>query len=489
MNQLSLQGSSSKSAFNMAAAFAFLLIAAVTLSILITRYQWKTAAGLAVLIFVGFVTISWNYRMMLFLILLTLISTSSNFVLGDSTYYLRFLLIGCFSGWEMLLILRRRKIIISPSYMHFAMFFLIIICFASSSYSIERSISFQRSFSLLLLYIAVFVSIWNHCENRERMESIFRLLSYTTMGILVWGTVMLIANPGGFFMGGRFQSVFSNPNAIGAFCTLFTPLIYWIYSRAERKTLMRYLSGGLIFVSLFNIVLSGSRASLLGTSLAMLIVFWSTSRMKLFIAVTVIVVSVAVLFNLFGITPASFGVGTYVGDKLIRYGTIETGSGRSFIWEQGWNLFMDKPLSGWGWGLADYMFQIGMVEIGLEFTGLHFHNSYLEYLINVGIFGAVPFFTSLLYVLLCGIRLIRMNINYETRILAVVLLGSFAGGMLNAFFESWMVSVGSPFMLPFWLIGVLLVKLYSLEKSGNSEAGSSIPMELKAGDLPSGITC
>ena len=55
--------------------------------------------------------------------------------------------------------------------------------------------------------------------------------------------------------------------------------------------------------------------------------------------------------------------------------------------------------------------------------------------------------------------------------------------MINGFFESWMVSVGSPLCLPFWLVGVLLVKLYVLEKSRNIHIDDKIIMELREGDI------
>ncbi len=463
--------------------FIIILAMAVAMSSLIPKYQWLVAGGVVVGIFVGYITASYNYRLMLFLILITLISTSSSFSFGKATFYLRFILIGCFSGWELLLMLRRKTFIHNPTYMHFAMFFLVIVCFTSSTYSLVGGLSFQRALSFLLLFIAIFISVWNHCSNRERMEGIFRILAYTAMVILLLGIVMLIISPGNLYKGSRFQSIFSNPNAIGAFCTLFTPMIYWIFSISEKRSIMRYVAAGLLIISAISIILSGSRASFLGTSVAMLIVLWSTNRMKLLVSTTVLLICVVIVFNIFGVSLSSFGSGTFIGDKLIRYGTIETGSGRSYVWEQGWAFFLEKPLSGWGFGISEIMFRTGMVDVGLNFIGGHFHNSYLEYLVNLGVIGALPAYSTLLFILFCSVRLLRMNTDSSTKLLAAVLLGSFSGGMINAFFESWMVSVGSPLCLPFWLVGVLLVKLYVLEKSRNVHIDDKIIMELRDEDI------
>ncbi|TGV63220.1 O-antigen ligase family protein, partial [Mesorhizobium sp. M00.F.Ca.ET.158.01.1.1] len=76
------------------------------------------------------------------------------------------------------------------------------------------------------------------------------------------------------------------------------------------------------------------------------------------------------------------------------FGKDSTLTGRTYLWEQGWNAAMRSPILGVGY--AAYWVQ-GFAEaerLWNEFyittrTGFHFHNTYVEALVELGFTGAV----------------------------------------------------------------------------------------------------
>jgi len=88
------------------------------------------------------------------------------------------------------------------------------------------------------------------------------------------------------------------------------------------------------------------------------------------------------------------------GDDILSLGVSLVGrstdlTGRTDFWEVGFELFRERPLFGWGFGILfgpdGLLSQIGMVVGSDTYTAPHFHNSYLQILVEFGLVGFIPF--------------------------------------------------------------------------------------------------
>jgi len=118
-------------------------------------------------------------------------------------------------------------------------------------------------------------------------------------------------------------------------------------------------------------------------------------------------------------------------------------SSRLVIWESAWNIYLQKPLLGWGVGT----FWAVYPQYKLPFessAGQHVHNDYLELLVELGPIG-------LLLLLLVGLALLWQGLRLISRGGPI---GSEASGLLAAIAA---VSVHTFFTFNFYVMPIVLV--------------------------------
>jgi len=117
------------------------------------------------------------------------------------------------------------------------------------------------------------------------------------------------------------------------------------------------------------------------------------------------------------------------------------------LWRNVAPLYWDEKMKGYGFAMSHLM---TFPFSGDKEVGRHVHNSYLELFGDLGLPGAF-----LLLLTLCGLaarslKLIERRGNFLQRNINAVFISIFASGVVNAFFESWMFSVGNIVTLMFW---------------------------------------
>jgi O-antigen ligase len=145
------------------------------------------------------------------------------------------------------------------------------------------------------------------------------------------------------------------------------------------KRLTRLMWAGLLGASLYALLISNGRTEVLAfVASAFLVMIVQKSRRTIFLLVGA---GSAALLGLSG-----FYGGFYL--YITRTGRIDpTMSGRTGIWEQGWELFQKSPW--WGFGFQADRFYL---------SGLHMHNALLHALVQSGILGAGALLIAVLLV-------------------------------------------------------------------------------------------
>jgi O-antigen ligase len=165
---------------------------------------------------------------------------------------------------------------------------------------------------------------------------------------------------------------------------------------------------------------------------------------------------VAILLNLFLLTPERF---QSASDDLL-YKTGEHGNlmdSRQKPWERSLRNFRDHPWLGLGFGVADNSADSRFDYVTQGRLTRERGSSYLTMLETTGAVGTI-FFAVLVLALLWEIRRVFLwlrltgKVNQPSVVAAMIILG----GLLNAFFEDWLLAVGYYMSVIFWVFAFSL---------------------------------
>lgn len=327
------------------------------------------------------------------------------------------------------------------------LFIMIVAMFLSAFYSIDPAMTIKRAGTFLLLYISVFWVIYPEIHSEEDAEEVIDLILYAVL-IPYTISIILLFFPDIAFLGNRFMGYFLNPNTIGILTAVLLPLILW--KVLEKKSRWAKV---LLFFVLVSLILSGSRAGLLGSFIGGSFYLFTTRKKyripAVFLGLLIVILMFAVGEKILG-SVASYmriGLGTGITEGVEKWNVVT--SGRVEKWQVMVSLIKKRPFIGYGFGTEDLLFRY--FRIPMETTGLYTHNSFLGMAVQMGILGFILFFSPLFYLLFKPSK-IKNNLVYA-------LNGMVIGGLIGGFFESWMYSIGSAFAFPFWVGVVILLRL------------------------------
>jgi O-Antigen ligase len=274
----------------------------------------------------------------------------------------------------------------------------------------------------------------------------------------------------------RYNGIGGNPNTIAMLIALVLPAAVWCVLEARGRTRQVVVTAALALLY-GSLVASGSRGALLGALLGT-IVFALVARyprrttgVVVGSAIALFAAGVAVLglqepakrnpvirFDIVPpptppLSPADvqprLPLESEVG--LPRRGdrpferTLFTSSGRLDAWSGALEQALERPLLGYGFGTEERVFT--------DRYYLHYsdrpENAYLGTLLQLGFAGF-----ALLLALLAAVA---ARISRQRDAAAAACAGAVACGLVLAVSQSYLTSVGSPAMAPFWLCALLLV--------------------------------
>lgn len=262
------------------------------------------------------------------------------------------------------------------------------------------------------------------------------------------------------------RQFFGNPNSLGAFMGIVAiPLMLWGISVAGSAR----LQWRRMFAFLLSVVLlftSYARASIIAAGIVS-ILFCLLSRnyrglIKGFAGALVIATVVSYVVPL----PNSPDSATTLRSRFLFKGKEQAGAlgSRKSVWKTTISSIEQHPWFGTGFGTVFSAFDKDAIQVAnfgsTSITTREHGNSYLALVEGVGLVGAIPFFSLVIFTLVNIARVLRYL--WQTRDpfspaipLALVLIA----GFVHATFEDWLFAVGYYTCVLFWAFGFMLVGL------------------------------
>jgi O-antigen ligase len=316
---------------------------------------------------------------------------------------------------------------------------LLVIAGASLLYSQYPSLTIQRAVSALLLYVAVFWSVWALADfsGDDRVVDVLLVVELMTF---VAGFFNLFLTDSSWLKQ-RYRGVLENPNAVGMLTIIFLPLSVskWLRSR-------RVWALALIALIVVSVIMSGSRNGVMTATAALAFFMFRRRAWRTGLLLSALA---SVAYLTMPADNVTAGKATTSIQRLISGESIATGGGRIEAWQVAIPIIQQNLVLGHGFGTEERIFD------GMKFKihrGSYVHNSYLGITYQLGLVGTFLLFGPLLWLFLR--RLFSHTSSNQVAAYEAVLFG----GLIASIFESWVYSAGSAFALPFWICVMLLAR-------------------------------
>ena len=344
--------------------------------------------------------------------------------------------------------------------------FFLIFSFASIFISISTKESFIKATTFIFLFIISY-ELKNFFLMYDFKQVFFPYLLYLSVIIVTFTTVL-------YFLGinhgrnpfGRFSMWVDNPNTLGSMIFPLVPIsVYYLYKYPSfiKKTLISFL----VIFQFFILYLTASRASTLAAIIAVACLILSIS--KLFSKVKYLIYTYIFLFLLTIVTclyclPKST-IDTFIP---IHRATLERSSninktsysvlllsGRGSAWKAGYDELEKRPLLGTGAGTEKKVLKINKKKL-IAHAGEYMHNSFVASFVEYGLLGGGLIIIIILFPIYYLVRIFFCsNNNYNIEF--ITLLAIYLSCLVNAFFESWLLSIGNLNILIFWPVLLILL--------------------------------
>jgi O-antigen ligase len=320
----------------------------------------------------------------------------------------------------------------------------------SSTYAQDFNYSFYRALSFTLLAISIMTGAAFYLSSAEHCIKFFRFHYY-----IVWLTIIpiLLIHLAGFdglgvtIIMGQYAGIFGNQNMYGTFSALVVPYVLFHWRVVAQTGRDRSIDAALLVLIFVGLWVSRSRNGFTSCLIAIGVYFFVINLQS---RVKVVAAAVCVALALLVVPTFQSDLRDFVrkGSKQEdTFGSQFVEEKRYEMWVGVWPLFWKAKLTGYGFA-ASHLLAFPFTKD--EAAGRALHNSYLEIFGDLGLPGLI---LLLLILYRVGIKMVRL-INYRgqplERNINAVFIAVFVAGSFNAFFESWMFSVGNLTSLLFW---------------------------------------
>jgi O-antigen ligase len=246
--------------------------------------------------------------------------------------------------------------------------------------------------------------------------------------------------------GGGFAAWTDNPNTLGLM--LAPPVIIFFAGCIERRPGWQIWNLAFLILGLYLIWITNARATIIW----LLLSFVTFAIYRQGPKVSLLAVMLAAIIIIGWWYPIKMFVIELLGlNRTLRDTGISPLSGREEVWRIGWNLFLDRPLLGYGIGSSQDLLRMESWRF-VKHQGFHFHSTYIMMLVETGLFGFFAFMTTLVLTLWRGLADTARTrlLPPEQWVTAALPLALVVGSMGHALFESWLLASGNGTMLLFW---------------------------------------
>lgn len=323
---------------------------------------------------------------------------------------------------------------------------------ASALYADSFSYSFMRALSFALLAFALMKGLSAHLFSSVNCLNFFRLKYYAAWITIPPMFVMLVSGVGYgvTVIMNQYAGLFGNQNMFGTFSALITPYVLFHWRVVAQKRwekladllLLASILGGLWYSNSRN----GLSSCLIATG-SYFFVLNSQSRIKSIAAALCVVMALLISPTLKSDLTRFIRKGTDSSAQVTTFSMQFLEEKRYEMWKGVWPMFWEKKLSGYGFA-SSHLLVFPFTKD--EEAGRALHNSYLEIFGDLGLPGLILLLVILFRVAAMTITLILQRGEYLERNINAVFISVFVAGSANAFFESWMFSVGNLTSLMYW---------------------------------------
>lgn len=325
-----------------------------------------------------------------------------------------------------------------------------LVCLASMAWSVFPSWTLFKSWEYLV-DVAVLAAVLATIDSVEQYRNFFNW-TWALYGLLllsVWKDVLLWPHDAlygevapGAAMGIRLGGVLpmASSNDVATFSSILGVLcLARLFPASEEERFQKPWYALLLLFSLVSLVLSQTRAAIVGLLLGGFIILMFSKRGKLGALVTLVVAPIVALCTMGGV------IWTFMerGQTAEQMGTL---SSRTEWWGLAWRTFLQQPLTGFG-AYAGGRFAV-LAKAGFGGTGT-MHSDYLEVIVGTGIWGLIPLIVALVWTGWLLWRWVRDSSDPQERQLAVEGLAIFALLIFRSVFNN-MMTIHPP--LPFLAI-------------------------------------
>ena len=273
----------------------------------------------------------------------------------------------------------------------------------------------------------------------------------------------------------RFCGILGNPNHVGICAAVLLPIVVAMSLRSRRR--WPYVLIALAIVG--SVVASRSRAGMLGSIISVLATtgIWLGWRRSLVAGMAISFVAAVLLLahEKPAREAAEFYLRVNTAGKNVQQILEDAGKNRLERWALTVASAKKRLLLGQGYGVSGH----GRTLPGGYDFGYPPHNSYLSVLQENGLLGLLALAPLLIGTLRRTIKGHGTVASSRVAFLYAAFGGAVVGGLINAAFESWLLSVGFLATMPFW---TCVVALWSLDAPRRPLAGRRVRL---ASPMPS----
>jgi len=323
----------------------------------------------------------------------------------------------------------------------------------STFFAADFSYSMLRALSFVLLAVALLMGFAFFLAGRDECREFF-LFHYYAAWIVVVPVLLLyvvgLEAYGASIIMGQYAGVFGNQNMYGAFSALITPYVLFHHRVEARTRQARLIDLALIGMILLGVWFSHSRGGLLSTLIVVTTFYFVVhlaSRIKI-IAASLCAAALITLFPNIKDYAVSF-IRKDTARFEIRDLRDQINEEKRFeMWNGVFPLFWREKLTGYGFASSHKTVFPFTTDVDV---GRSIHNSYLELFGDLGLPGLLLLLLILARVTAKVPTVVRRGGEPLDRETGAVFIAVLVAGSFNAFFESWMFSVGNLSALMYWV--------------------------------------
>jgi O-antigen ligase len=341
---------------------------------------------------------------------------------------------------------------------------LLLVMLISSLYAESFGYSMARAASFVLLAFALMKGLSAYLFGSLNCLRFFQLKYYTAWIVLAPLLLLLLSGSGYgvTIIMNQYAGYFGNQNMFGTFSALITPYVVFHWRAVARKNWERGADVLLLLMIFTGLWYSNSRNGAICCMLAIATYFFvisAQSRIKIAAVAVCLVTAIAISPGIQGDLTRFIRKGTDKSVEVVSTSTQIFEEKRYEMWRGVWPMFWKQALTGYGFA-SSHLLVFPFTKD--EEAGRALHNSYLEIFGDLGLPGLLLLLMILARVSVKALVLIRRRSNLPAnapadapgsdleRNIHAVFIAIFAAGSVNAFFESWMFSVGNLTSLLYW---------------------------------------